>query len=61
MSNFINSLVNGDFEGFRKDIFDALYIKSGEQLNDRKQEIANNLYSSPEEEQDELDQPEEEQ
>ena len=61
MSNFINSLVNGDFEGFRKDIFDALYTKSGEQLNDRKQEIANNLYSSPEEEQDELDQPEEEQ
>lgn len=61
MSNFINSLVNGDFDGFRKDIFDALYAKSGEQLNDRKQEIANNLYSSSEEEQDELDQPEEEQ
>lgn len=59
MSEFINKLVNGDLEGFRQDIFNTLYAKSGETLENRKQEIANNLYSPPEE-QEEPDQSEEE-
>jgi len=59
MSNFINNLLNGDLEGFRKNIFDTLYAKAGEQLDDRKVEIANNLYSTPEQEEDEIEEIEE--
>jgi hypothetical protein len=59
MSNFINNLLNGDLEGFRKNIFDTLYAKAGEQLDDRKVEIANNLYSTTEQEADEIEETEE--
>jgi len=59
MSNFINNLLNGDLDGFRKNIFDTLYTKAGEQLDNRKVEIANNLYSTPEQEADEIEETEE--
>jgi len=60
MSDFINKLLNGDIEGFRQEIFDTLYQKSGENLEQRKMEIANNLYSVSEEDADEIEQSEEE-
>jgi hypothetical protein len=53
MSNFINNLVNGNLEDFRKDIFDTLYSKTGEVLENRKKEIAMNLYSQNEAEEQE--------
>lgn len=53
MSNFINNLVNGNLEDFRKDIFDTLYSKAGEVLENRKKEIASNLYSQTETEEQE--------
>jgi len=59
MSEFINKLLNGDLEAFKQEVFDTLYQKSGESLEQRKTEIANNLYSSPEES-DEIEQEEEE-
>ncbi len=49
MSDFINKLLDGDLEGFRQEIFDTLYQKSGEKFEERKTEIANNLYSSNDE------------
>ena len=45
MSNFIESLVNGNLEEFRKNINIALYAKAEEALNDRRAEIAAGLYS----------------
>jgi len=60
MSNFINKLLDGDIEGFRKNVFDTLYAKAGDELEYRKQEIANNLYSESEEESEETEQTEEE-
>jgi len=53
MNDFINKLLNGDIEGFRKNVFDNLYAKAGDELEYRKQEIANNLYSESEEETEE--------
>jgi hypothetical protein len=49
MSDFINKLLNGDLDGFRQQIFDTLYQKAGESFEERKTEIANNLYSSNDE------------
>jgi hypothetical protein len=36
MSNFIESLVDGDVEEFRKNIFDTLYAKAYDALNEKK-------------------------
>ena len=54
MSEFIKKIIDGDLESFRTDIFNTLYNKAGELLNNRKIEIANNIYSeseTPDEEQ----------
>jgi hypothetical protein len=48
MSEFIKKIVNGDLESFRTDIFNTLYNKAGEILDNRKVEIANNMYSEGE-------------
>lgn len=62
MSNFINNLVTGNFENFKNDVFETLYSKAGEMLENRKKEIASDLYSNNQESQEdtEIEQPEEE-
>jgi len=59
MSEFINKLLSGDLDGFRQQVFDTLYQKAGENFEERKTEIANNLYSTPEQEADEIEEVEE--
>jgi hypothetical protein len=49
MSNFIEKLVNGNLEDFRNQVFNTLYAKAEEALNERKVQVASSLYS-PEEE-----------
>ena len=59
MSDFVKKIVDGDLESFRNDVFNMLYSKAGESLDVRKVEIANNLYSTPEQEADEIEETEE--
>lgn len=59
MSEFINKLLSGDLDGFRQQVFDTLYQKAGENFEERKTEIANNLYSTPEQEADGIEEVEE--
>lgn len=59
MSDFINKLLSGDLDGFRQQVFDTLYQKADENFEERKTEIANNLYSTPEQEADEVEEVEE--
>jgi len=46
-------------DGFRQEIFNTLYQRAGESFEERKTEIANNLYSTPEQEADEVEEVEE--
>lgn len=63
MSNFINNLFDGNLENFRKNVFDTLYSRAGDFLENAKKDLANNLYSENESQDDEIeqeiDQPEE--
>lgn len=49
----VESLIGGDSEQFRKQVYDALYDKVKEQLQNKKQEIAATIYSSEGEEESE--------
>lgn len=44
MSKFIESLVNGNIEEFRQNIFDTLYAKSYDALNDRRVQLSAEIY-----------------
>ena len=54
MSNFIESLINGNLEDFRKNIQTALYAKAEEALNERKVDVSAALYSGEEQIEEEL-------
>lgn len=50
MSNFIESLVDGNVEEFRKNIFDTLYAKAYDALNERRVQLSAEIYKKQVEE-----------
>lgn len=48
MDNYIKNLVDGNLEEFRKSVFNTLYTKAGEALNDRKVDVASSMYTTEE-------------
>ena len=52
MEDYIKNLVDGNLEVFREKVYNSLYMKSGEFLNQAKKDISASLYSDQVEESD---------